>query len=358
MGHEISRSRIGFAPGRPSIGIIVASFVLCSQSALADESGISFWLPGQFGSLAAVPQAAPGWALGAVYYHTTVSASGNVAAAREIQVGRIPPTVNVSLNANLNAQADLIILAPTYTFATPVLGGQLAMGVTGIFGRASTTIDGTLTSSVGGFAATRMGSISDSLTSVGDLYPVVTLKWNNGVHNWMTYATGDIPVGAYDPSRLSNIGIGHGAIDGGGGYTYLNPATGHEFSGVAGFTYNFKNPDTQVQSGVDFHFDWGASQFLSKQLFVGLVGYAYQQISDDTGPHPIQNGFRSRVLGVGPQIGYLFPIGNMQGYLNLKGYGEFDAANRPSGWNTWLTFSISPTAPDSTVTPTRHLVTK
>ena len=46
----------------------------------------------------------------------------------------------------------------------------------------------------------------------------------------------------------------------------------------------------------------------------------------------------------------------MQGYLNLKGYGEFDAANRPSGWNTWLTFSISPAAA-STVTPTKHLVT-
>ncbi len=114
-------------------------------------------------------------------------------------------------------------------------------------------------------------------------------------------------------------------------YTYLNPTTGHEFSGVGGFTYNFRNPDTGVQSGVDFHFDWGASQFLSKQLFVGLVGYAYQQISDDAGGAPILGGFRSRLLGVGPQIGYIFPIGGMQGYLNLKGYGEFDAANRPSG---------------------------
>ena len=34
----------------------------------------------------------------------------------------------------------------------------------------------------------------------------------------------------------------------------------------------------------------------------------------------------------------MFPVGDMQGYLNLKGYGEFEAANRPSGWNTWLTF--------------------
>jgi len=40
-----------------------------------------------------------------------------------------------------------------------------------------------------------------------------------------------VPVGAYDSTRLSNIGIGHGAIDAGVGYTYLNPQTGHEFSG-------------------------------------------------------------------------------------------------------------------------------
>jgi hypothetical protein len=39
----------------------------------------------------------------------------------------------------------------------------------------------------------------------------------------MVYAAGDIPVGAYDPTRLANIGIGHGAIDGGGSYTYLDP---------------------------------------------------------------------------------------------------------------------------------------
>jgi Putative MetA-pathway of phenol degradation len=121
------------------------------------------------------------------------------------------------------------------------------IGVTGIFGRSSATIDGTLTAGFGGFAATRMGSIGDSITSVGDLYPMITLKWNSGVNNYMTYVTGDIPVGAYDPSRIANLGIGHGAIDAGGGYTYLNPATGLTLSGVAGFTYNFKNPDTQVQ---------------------------------------------------------------------------------------------------------------
>jgi hypothetical protein len=73
----------------------------------------------------------------------------------------------------------------------------------------------------------------------------------------MTYLTGDIPVGAYDPNRLSNLGIGHGAIDAGGGYTYFDPQTGHEFSAVVGATYNLINPSTHYQNGIDAHLDWG-----------------------------------------------------------------------------------------------------
>ena len=330
--------------------LLAVTTAILSQPARADEGGVSYWLPGRFGSLAAVPQV-PGWSMAAVYYHTNVSAFGSTAAARQIHVGRIPATINVDLNLRLNAQADLVLLNPTYTFATPVLGGQLAIGVTGMFGRSSADLAGTLTAAVGPLAITRTGSFGDSITSVGDLYPQATLKWNAGVHNFMTYVTGDIPVGAYSSTRLANLGIGHAAIDGGGGYTYFNPQAGHEFSAVAGFTYNFKNPDTQYQNGIDFHLDWGASQFLSKQVFVGLVGYAYQQITDDFGQHPVLGGFRSRVLGVGPQVGFLFPVGDMQGYLNLKGYGEFAAENRPAGWNTWLTFSISPAAPKAAAPP-------
>lgn len=36
----------------------------------------------------------------------------------------------------------------------------------------------------------------------------------------------------------------------------------------------------------------------------------------------------------------------MQGYVNVKAYKEFAAQNRPEGWNAWLTFAISPAAPE------------
>ena len=94
-----------------TICAIAALLVLPFETAKADESGISFWLPGLFGSLAAVP-VTPGWSLGSVYYHASVKDTGGAAAAREIQIGRFSPTVNVNLNVNLNAQADLLLLSP------------------------------------------------------------------------------------------------------------------------------------------------------------------------------------------------------------------------------------------------------
>jgi len=49
------------------------------------------------------------------------------------------------------------------------------------------------------------------------------------------------------------------------------------------------------------------------------------------------------VFGIGPQFGYVFPLSqDLQGYINVKAYGEFGNSARPAGWNTWLTFVISP----------------
>lgn len=103
-----------------------------------------------------------------------------------------------------------------------------------------------------------------------------------------------------------------------------------------------------------------ASQFLTKQWQVGLVGYWYDQLSCDSGSGDRVGCFQSRVGGIGPQIGYGFSISKeWQGYFNLKGYREFAAQNRPDGWNAWLTFAISPAAPGKAQASTkRRMITK
>jgi hypothetical protein len=172
-----------------------AIVVSTTTISLADEDGVSFWLPGLFGSLAAAPQK-PGWSFAAINYYDSISASGTIAAAREIRIGKLNPTVNVDFNVNIHANLDFVLLNTGYVFATPVFGGQLAVGMTGIVGTNDTNLNGTITAGVGGFSVTKQGSISDTTTGFGDLYPIASLRWNSGVNNYMVYATGDIPIGS------------------------------------------------------------------------------------------------------------------------------------------------------------------
>ncbi len=264
-------------------GTALVLAVSVAGGARADEGGVSFWLPGTFSSLAAVPGQS-GWSIAGILYYTSVSAGRDMALSR-----------GGNVRLGLDSDATLLLLSPSYTLKRPVLGGQAAFSLMGIYGNNSTSVDATLTG-----PNQISGSESDSLTSYGDLYPQASLKWNSGVNNAMVYITGDIPVGDYDPDRLANIGIGHGAVDTGYGYTYLNTKTGHEFSAVLGFTYNFENPDTDYKNGIDAHLDFGISQFLSANVQVGAVGYLYQQVTGDSGSGDRVGSFESRVAGVGP----------------------------------------------------------
>jgi hypothetical protein len=345
------------------VGVVAALLTLSAQIARADEGGVSFWIPGFFGSLAAVPAQSPGWSMTSIYYHDSVSAGADVARAREFEIRNIPVNFTGNVSATVNANVDLGLVAGTYTFATPVLGAQVSATLLAAYGSNSSTLAGTLAGQLAGplggtVPFSRSDSINSDIVAFGDLIPFYEMKWNAGVNNFMTYVTGDIPVGAYQSTRLANLGLGHWAFDAGGGYTYFDPKTGREASAVLGFTYNFVNPSTQYQSGVDMHLDWGASQFLTKQWQVGLVGYLYQEIGCDSGSGDRVGCFQSRVVGVGPQVGYIFPIGDkLQGYLNLKAYGEFANENRAAGWNLWLTFNLSPAAAPLP-TSTRPMFTK
>jgi hypothetical protein len=325
-----------------AIGVVITIELIAPAN--ADEGGVGFWIPGFFGSLAAAPLQ-PGMSLTAIDYYDSVKAGGDIARARDITIRGFNTNLSVNINANLNSRIDLGILIPSYTFEQRFLGAQATVLMLTVLGNVGTNLQGTIAGTLGPFGFSRFGSITDEVTAAGDLIPMFNLRWNEGVNNYLAYVTGDLPVGQYDRTSLANTGIGHYALDAGIGYTYLNPGGGHELTAVAGFTNNYTNPYTNYKNGVDFHLDWGASQFLSKQFFIGAVGYVYNQLTGDSGSGDHVGPFMSRVVGVGPQVGYIFPLGNYQGYLNLKGYGEFDAHDRPHGYNAWLTFSISPPTP-------------
>ena len=302
--------------------LLIAIGFFSSQSVLADEGGVPFWMSGQYASMAAVPMAT-GWSLVAMPYVY----SGNADKSKTFQHG-------TSIHAGLSARESLVLMQLGYVAEEKILGGQPYLGVG--WGPGSNTTS-TSVSIVNPSTQLNRSNTSNGST---DIYPLASLTWNQGNNNFKTYVTGDIPVGTYSPTSLAAIGIGHAAIDAGGGYTYLNNTTGLEFSGVLGATYNWMNSQTNYQNGIDSHLDWSVSQFVSQHWQVGIAGYGYYQLTADSGSGNRVGAFKSRIAAVGPQIGYLFNIGKKQAYVNLRAYKEFWAQNRVEGYAMISTISI------------------
>jgi hypothetical protein len=306
--------------------LVGLALVVDGRSAWADEDGVSFWLLGTYATQSAVPGES-GLSLETTYYSAGATASQSASPGRRRRV-RVD-TANAS---------NYMMLTPTYTFETPVAGGQLGVGVTGLWGNYATTETTTVFASSG---ASRSRSTGDSMTAFGDVFPTVTLKWNSGVNNFMTYATVNVPLGGYDSTRQATVGMGHWAIDGGAGYTWYDEGRGLEFTTVAGLTYNFTNPDTAYQSGVDLHVELSGSKNLTEHFLAGVASYFYQQITGDSGTGATRGEYLARVAGVGPELGYNFMLGRHSASLSARGYYEFAGQNRTEGWTAWLTLVVS-----------------
>lgn len=313
--------------------LLAATAFANSTIADADEGGVPFWFSGQYASLAAIAPT-PGWTVTLLPYYY----SGSADRSRTFPRGD-------TLVTGVDSHVGLLNTQFAYAWDAKLFGGVPMIGLS--WGAGNNGTSANLLVSLP--SASPQAAVSDSVNGGTDLYPIATLSWDNGNDNWMVYLTADIPVGAYDAKRLSNIGIGHGAIDAGAGYTYLGQKTGHEFSAVAGLTYNLENPQTNYRNGIDSHLDWAASRFLSESWQVGIAGYVYYQLTGDSYPtegvigrlrQQELGGFRSRAAAVGPELGYLFKMGKQTGYLNLRAYWEFWARNRVEGYALLATINL------------------
>ena len=146
-----------------TMSLVAFALIFDQRLSSADESGASFWAPGTFANLAAVP-GQPGWSFSATYFHATLMGGSNQAAADTLP--RFPrTTLTVQLDADIKTNVDLAILTPAYTFATPVWGGRLGFNLFIPVGTARTQIDALVTGALGpiGFAIRTASAI--------DLFP-------------------------------------------------------------------------------------------------------------------------------------------------------------------------------------------
>jgi hypothetical protein len=306
--------------------------LLDPAAALADEGGGSFWVPGQYASFAA-SKTESGWSVDLeTYVATGRQSTGSIAVARggtRVQ-GRVQTL-------------DIFYVTPGYTFDTAVLDGQLYVGATFGYGWVDNKVDSVLSRPLRRSISLTETNVDEAGWGTVDINPLVTLKWELGVHNLMVYATGNIPTGYFDPNTISTPGLGFWAVDGGLGYTY-DGGNGLEFSVVAGATYNFENP-WSWQSGVDGHVDVGASWMIADPFYIGAVGYLFKQLSGDVGAPTDLAAHLSRVAGAGPQAGWSFRTGTVEVDVNVRAYAEFAAENRPQGYAAWFTVTLQQIKP-------------
>src|SRR4051812_13715665 len=138
-------------PGRSRqrCAMLVGAVAICAAPVVshADEGGASAWLPGQFASFAAVP-GDPGFALETIYYTRSGSASAN----RTFPIG-------ASLAAGYSLTEHYVLVTPSYTFAQPVLHGQLWLGMTFAVGHADTGVSAGVGGPAGGLGGARGGLV-------------------------------------------------------------------------------------------------------------------------------------------------------------------------------------------------------
>ncbi|WP_188263021.1 SphA family protein [Azospirillum tabaci] len=302
------------------------------QEARAAENGTGFYLLGSRGPLAAaVPPEGVFFQNDFYVFHADRSSSRT-----------LPVHGNLATDFRSRAYIDL----PTFLWSTPLTvgGARLAFSATIPFGGP----DVSASAVVGPYSS----STSDSAFTIGDPVFSGMLGWESGRLRATGIVSVNTPVGDYRKGALANISFNRWATDVSGAVTWLDTDRGLDLSGVIGVTFNGENPATDYRTGTELHLEWAASQYLSKDFSIGIVGYHYQQISGDSGSGAVLGNFKGRVTALGGTAGYNFQIGKAPVSTRIKVYREFAVENRvPGGTTGFLTVSLPLWVPQPSSTP-------
>ena len=323
---------------------VIALTCMGGGGARAAEDAAGIYLLGAKGSMAGyLPP--PGTYLSNFNYYYEGDADGRAAVGRALR--RLGADIELQADVSLVGQAFLE--APGVTWVAPgkVLGGNVGLGaiIPVAWKRADVDLDVVATLTLPPplditLQRERRFKIDDDEFNFGDPLATATIGWHQGNWHWNIGALLNVPIGQWEEEKIANIGFNRWALDLTPAVTWLNPKSGLEASVAAGFTFNWENPDTNYQTGTEFHVEWALMKHLSKTFAIGLVGYHYQQVTGDSGAGATIGGFEGRVTGIGPEVSYTFLWGKIPISTDLKFFHEFDVENRVEGDGGLLTVSI------------------
>lgn len=292
--------------------------------ALAVEGGVGFYLMGQNINQAAVmPPPGLFFQFDEYLYNGETSSSEAIAENGRLDIG-------------VEADAAISLLTGAWTPPVEIAGGQPMFTATFPFGYQK--VSGDAQFSLDGIQLKNRFSESDVL--YGDPVLGLSLGWKKEAWHWSVLTLFNIPVGDYDKDRTTNIAFNRWGFDLSGAVTWLDPAAGWEISLKPGFTFNGENDDTDYESGTEFHLEARIAKLFANGWSAGLVGYYYNQLSDDKGAGAPDDGFRGEVAAIGPAVTYNASLMGIPVSLGASWYHEFNADNRTEGDAVFINFAM------------------
>lgn len=224
-----------------------------------------------------------------------------------LSVGGLP------IRADADVSVNLFRVGITQSFDTTFLGGRPALSVS--FPFPDTTLSYTaVTPPLDGQA------VRDEVFGLGDIGVTGLLGWNDGPWNYLVGLTVFAPTGRYNTASVNIPDRSIDALSTGKNVwsfqpvvaaTWFNPATGFEVSGAASLLIGTKNNATDYQTAPAFQFEAAVVQRFQSGWGVGLAGYTYHQLGDDSGQGAVVTrnvlgapSLRAQVSGIGPIITY------------------------------------------------------
>ena len=206
-----------------------SALVAAPQLAIAGEGGTSHVMPGANATLMDLPPTSPGGFFKPMYINYQGSASATIPTAAGIV-------------ANLNADANTLVLGGGYGFEQTVLGGAHYS--------VAAFLPYTWLSISGNSAALGGVQIQNSVSGIGDLTVVpVMLAWKSDDWQYDFLMPVYAPTGSYEIGRLGNTGLNYWTFDPIVGVAYSNAKSGFNAAAHLGYAMNTENNATSYKSG-------------------------------------------------------------------------------------------------------------
>lgn len=321
--------------GQVAAAVTVCAAMTFAAPTAAVEGGIGAYLLGSRDSLAGIAPP-PG-----TYFTTDfISIDGDVSFV----------SLGGAVLTDATSTASLLKLNLTHGFAGTLAGGRPAITVTLPVVSGELGFDGDLDNGLS-------GSFKDDKVDFGDLVVTPTLGWDDGNRHWLVAASIFAPTGYYEKASVDlatrtinaiSFGKNRWAIMPTAAFTYLDPQNGREFSASAGVTLSLENEATDYQTAPEFQLEATGMQHLPNGLALGLTGYAYQQLGDDSGAGAEQmrtltgaETLQARVFGLGPIMTWNTSVGGRAVALKAKYVPEFGARRRFESDIIWVTLNVT-----------------